>query len=78
MRKLVILSLLLISSIYFIGVSKADTPQRFSSFDDELEIIQDLETGCKYIILSEVSYLNGVGVGSITPLMLANGTQDCK
>lgn len=50
---------------------------RFSGFQaDDVDIMKDEVTGCKYLI-----YLQGVGqggAGGITPLMEADGTQDCE
>lgn len=42
---------------------------RFTIQDSHLKVTKDKETGCKYIMI------NGSG---ITPLMLADGTQDCS
>jgi uncharacterized protein YcfL len=53
--------------------AEATYKDRFTKYDEQLEITTDMETGCKYIIL-----FNGVNQAGITPLLTSQGTPYCK
>lgn len=75
-RALIILGLVVILTACGTASTSADREERFTVYDRYLTITTDKETGCKYIVLDiRDGY---AGAGGVTPLMLPNGTQDCK
>jgi hypothetical protein len=71
--------LLIIVSVLFLtacgsGVDvKATSKERFTKYDENINITKDKETGCKYIIIS----MNSAGRFGITPLLNSQGEPVC-
>lgn len=57
------------------STNESEESGRFTVRDERITITEDTVTGCKYIIYDRTSAT--VGGGGFTPLMKADGTQDC-
>lgn len=68
-KVLLVISLALILTACGTVSTSANKKAKFNVYDEELTISTDTETGCKYILFEK---------GGITPLMLNDGTQDCR
>lgn len=77
MKKLIsaaIVAAIILAACGAAPAGETKTESRFvgQSASDHLQVVEDTETGCRYILY------DGYKNGGITPLMLPDGTQSCN